>query len=434
MSRALILKISFFASVFSLILIYALALLGGLFDFFPLPQFVIATLFLGLFMFLAVYGIIILLTLAKSEFNEHSILDNSITGIFISKAGLAMGDIVYVNPAFAELFKTPIDRLLADEFLPAKFWVEPSQRASIIENISKERIITSMELKLRNGQGREWWGRLSCRHQDTPEGLKIQGTVIDITEKKKFEEVLTNYNETLEREIGERTKERDEIQKMSILGLSKITEYRDPETGNHVIRMAHYSKIITRALRENPHYRQYITDTYVDEIFISAPLHDIGKVGIEDRILKKPGKLTPEEFDMMKYHTVYGGDTLRDVEKQLSFRSFLTLGKEIAYNHHQKWDGTGYPNYPPEGGHPTLNIPGHKALQGSEIPLSARIVALADVYDALTSKRCYKNAIPHDEAFRIILEGRGRHFDPDIVDAFLATQNEFTEILSKFKD
>jgi len=434
MSRSLIIKIAFLSTCSSVLLLLCVSYLAGLFEWFSPAQIIVGLFLVAGFIFGLVYGSIAILTLSKSEFNEHSILDNSLTGIFIARSSLNLGDLLYVNPAFADLFKQPIENLLADEFLPEKFWVDSGQRNGLIENIRREKMIASVELKLRNQHGKEWWGRLSCRHLDTADGLKLQGTLIDITEKKKFEEVLTNYNETLEREIGERTKERDEIQKMSILGLSKITEYRDPETGNHVIRMAHYSKILTRAMRDNPKYRQYITDTYIDEIFISAPLHDIGKVGIEDRILKKPGKLTPEEFDMMKYHTIYGGDTLRDVEKQLSFRSFLTLGKEIAYNHHQKWNGQGYPNYPPEGGHPTLNIPDHKPLKGSEIPLSARIVALADVYDALSSKRCYKNAMTHEQAKDIIIKESGEHFDPDIVDAFKRSEGEFTAILDKFKD
>ena len=157
-------------------------------------------------------------------------------------------------------------------------------------------------------------------------------------------------------------------------------------------------------------------------------------MGIEDAILKKPGKLTDDEFEVMKYHSIYGGNTLKDIEKQLSFRSFLTLGKEIAYNHHQKWDGSGYPNYPVEGGAPTLGIPGHIPLKGAEIPLSARIVALADVYDALTSNRCYRKAFSHEQAKSIISKEKGSHFDPDIVDAFLGEETGFIQVLARIKD
>jgi len=434
MSKELSIKIAAFSGAIAFVLLLTTAIVAGLFQLFPLIQIIIVILFLSLLCLAGVRLAVYLFTFNKTDFSERAILDNSLTGIFIATPGLGMGDVAYVNQAFADMFGATPDTLVSDEFLPQRFWSSAAQREEFLEIIRKEKMISSIELKFRNLGDKEWWGRLSSRHLDTPGGLRIQGTLIDITEKKKFEEVLTNYNETLEKEIGERTRERDEIQKVSILGLSKITEYRDPETGNHVIRMAHYSRIIARGLGQSPKYRHYITDTYVDEIFMSAPLHDIGKVGIEDRVLKKPGKLTPEEFELMKYHSIYGGDTLRDIEKQLSFRSFLTLGKEIAYNHHQKWDGTGYPNYPPEGGHPTLNIQGHRPLKGSEIPLSARIVALADVYDALTSKRCYKNAIPHDKARSIILEERAAHFDPDIVDIFMELESEFTAILAKFKD
>ncbi len=434
MAKTLIVKIATIASIVALVLVFSIAAGIGLLEFYSIPQLFIATIFISGLFWGVIFTTTSFLTVNKSEFTERTILDNSLTGIFIANQGLGMGDISYINPGFAELFREPVPNLMADEFLPEKFWVDPAMREGFIETMRKERLISNIELKLRSSINKEWWARLSSRHLETPGGKKIQGTLIDITEKKKFEEVLTNYNETLEREISERTRERDEIQKVSIIGLSKITEYRDPETGNHVLRMAHYSRIMTKALSKNPRYKHYISDTYIDEIFISAPLHDIGKVGIEDRILKKPGKLTPEEFDQMKYHSIYGGDTLRDIEKQLSFRSFLTLGKEIAYNHHQRWDGTGYPNYPPEGGHPTLNIQGHKPLKGSEIPLSARIVALADVYDALTSKRCYKNAIPHEKARAIIIEERGSHFDPDIVDTFLEDEQEFIDVLNKLKD
>lgn len=420
------------AALWAVLLITAFAL--SFFDIYTSVQVIISITLLSLISSLLVAGIITAITMNKSEFNERTILDNSINGIFIVTPPFAMGNVVYVNPAFSGLFNESPDILMSDEFLPERFWAHPSERREILDVMLKEPVISNIEIRFRNAGNREWWSRLACRHVDAVSGTKIQGTLVDISESKKSEEVLKNYNETLEKEIGERTRERDEIQRVSILGLSKITEYRDPETGNHVVRMAHYSKILAILLAKSPKYRGYITEKYVDEIFISAPLHDIGKVGIEDAILKKPGKLTSDEFDIMKYHTIYGGNTLKDIEKQLSFRSFLTLGKEIAFNHHQKWDGTGYPNYPPEGGLPTLGIQGHAPLKGAEIPLSARIVAMADVYDALTSNRCYRKAFTHDEAKTVILKEMGTHFDPDIVDLFRNSEAEFVNILNRFKD
>jgi PAS domain S-box-containing protein len=434
MSKTLIWKIAFITAGGVFFMITAVSSIFGVFELYLPAQVVVLILIVALVTTLFVVGAAHFLTLNVSEFTEQAILDNSQNGIFIALPGLKMGDVLYVNPAFAELFGTAPDILMCDEFLPEQYWADPGQRQMFLDVIRKEKQISGMEIGFKKKDGKTWWGKLTCHYLEAVSGPKIQGTLIDITEMKKSEAVLKNYNETLENEIHERTRERDEIQKVSILGLSKITEYRDPETGNHVIRMAHYSRLLSAALARTAKYRSYITSRYVDEIFISAPLHDIGKVGIEDSILKKPGKLTTEEFDAMKHHAIYGGDTLREIERMLTFRSFLTLGKEIAYNHHQKWTGGGYPDYPPEGGRPTLGMRGHRPLKGTEIPLSARIVALADVYDALSSNRCYRKAFTHEASKEIILKDRGTHFDPDVVDAFLAAEPEFINILREFKD
>ena len=200
---------------------------------------------------------------------------------------------------------------------------------------------------------------------------------------------------------------------MTILGLAKLAEYRDLNTGEHLERMMEYTRILTQALAEHPKYSSYITSEYIEDIYLSSILHDIGKVGITDEILLKPGKLTPEEFEKVKEHPVLGGNALRAIESRVGGKSFLALGKEICYHHHERWDGSGYPD----------------GLHGETIPLSARIVALADVYDALTSVRVYKGAASHEEALEIITDERGKHFDPDIVDAFLANQDGFKRIL-----
>jgi response regulator RpfG family c-di-GMP phosphodiesterase len=176
----------------------------------------------------------------------------------------------------------------------------------------------------------------------------------------------------------------------TILGLAKLAEYRDADTGAHLERIREYSKIIAQDLAMKPRYTGYVTSDYIDDIYNSSILHDIGKVGIPDSILLKPGRLTKDEFEVVKRHSALGGDALRAVETKLEGQSFLSLGKEIAYYHHEKWDGTGYP----------------RGLKGDEIPLSARIVALADVYDALTSKRVYKEAYSHQEAMEIITKDR----------------------------
>ena len=198
----------------------------------------------------------------------------------------------------------------------------------------------------------------------------------------------------------------------TILGLAKLAEYRDEGTGTHLERIREYAKLIAEEMAKNPKYTSNITPEYIDDIYQSSILHDIGKVGIPDAILLKPDKLTDEEFDVIKRHTILGGDAIKAIEAKIEGQSFLALGKEIAYNHHEKWDGSGYP----------------RGLSGEGIPLAARIIALADVYDALTTRRFYKEAFSHKRSMQIIIDQKGTHFDPAVVDVFLALEDEFNRI------
>ncbi len=218
--------------------------------------------------------------------------------------------------------------------------------------------------------------------------------------------------------LSQRTEEILDTQEVTFIALAKLAESRDPETGQHLERIQHYTKTLAESLKNIRPFSAEIDDYFVSTIFKSSPLHDIGKVGIPDHVLLKPGKLTEEEFEKMKKHTIIGGDAILKSEKKLKGESFLKMGKEIAYYHHEKWDGTGYP----------FN------LAGGKIPLSARIMALADVFDALTSKRVYKDAFDPDLAKKIILEEDGRHFDPSIVQAFRDCWKIFMEISEAFKD
>jgi putative two-component system response regulator len=208
-------------------------------------------------------------------------------------------------------------------------------------------------------------------------------------------------------------------QDVTIVALAKLAEFRDPETGEHLERMREYSKVLALELKNLSKYRYYISEHYIDNLYKSSPLHDIGKVGIADDVLLKPGKLSPGEFELMKRHTVIGGDALHDAVQLAGMeRSFLDMGKDIAYYHHEKWDGNGYPT----------------GLKEGDIPLSARILAIADVYDALTSKRVYKPAFPHAKARSIIIEECGPHFDPDILKAFISLEDVFVDIKKRFQD
>lgn len=246
--------------------------------------------------------------------------------------------------------------------------------------------------------------------------------------------LYNNHRDHVLRNLAGSVQRGNEIQKISILGFAKISEARDSDTGNHIFRMSHYSRILAEELGKLPKYRSYITRPYCDDLFISAPLHDIGKVGINDNILKKQGSLTAEEFEIMKLHTIIGGDLLFELELKLKFRTFYSLSKEIAYHHHQRFDGTGYPNVLGSSKAMFVDKGIGTPLQGAEIPLSARIVALADVYDALASARCYKEAISHERAREMILEQSGKHFDPEVVDAFLRSEKEILSIAQQFSN
>ena len=236
---------------------------------------------------------------------------------------------------------------------------------------------------------------------------------------KSARDFLKDQNAFLEAEVARRVKEVQTIQDTTIMAMGSLAETRDNETGNHIRRTQQYVRTLARQLSRNPAYTKDLDDTTIELLYKSAPLHDIGKVGIPDSILLKPGKLTPEEFEIMKTHTTLGRDAILAAEKLLDApSSFLRYAREIAYAHQEKWDGSGYP----------------EGLVGPLIPLSARLMAVADVYDALISKRVYKPAMPHEKAVAIIREGKGKHFDPDVVDAFDAVVDEFLTIAAAFVD
>ncbi|MBU3111332.1 HD-GYP domain-containing protein [Clostridium lacusfryxellense] len=235
---------------------------------------------------------------------------------------------------------------------------------------------------------------------------------------KEIRLVLENQNLVLEEKVRERTNLLERTNSAAIHCLAALAETRDPDTGEHIKRTQKYIKELALELQSMEKYKNIVTNDYIDLLYKSAPLHDIGKVGVKDSILLNPGRLTIEEFEEMKNHTVYGAQSLKVGINELGEDSFLTLAKEIAITHHEKWDGTGYPY----------------GLSKEDIPLSGRLMALSDVYDALISKRVYKSAFTHDEAKKIIIDGRGKHFDPDIVDAFIKREAKFIQIMEKCKD
>lgn len=231
-------------------------------------------------------------------------------------------------------------------------------------------------------------------------------------------QILENQNNQLEKMVNERTEEVVRTQDVAIFCMASLAETRDNETGNHIRRTQHYIRLLSEYLRMHPAFCDYLDDKTIDLLFKSAPLHDIGKVGVSDRVLLKPGKLNDDEWMEMKKHPEFGHEALLRAENEIGSSSFLELAREIALTHHERWDGNGYPN----------------GLMGTEIPISGRLMAIADVYDALISKRVYKEAYPHEQAVELILNEKGTQFDPDIVDAFEKLQHEFERIANEFKD
>jgi putative two-component system response regulator len=238
-------------------------------------------------------------------------------------------------------------------------------------------------------------------------------------ESKQARDRLSNQNNWLEQEVNRRMAENDLIQVVGIRALAHLAETRDPETGNHILRTQGYVHLLARRLQAHPRFAEKLTDAFIELLARSAPLHDIGKVGIPDAILLKPGALNAAEWAIMKTHAQLGASAIehaeQDAEKPVEF---LALAKNIAHWHHEKWDGSGYPD----------------GLAGEAIPLCARLMALADVFDALTSVRIYKPAMPFDQAFDIIAEGRGKHFDPDAVDVFMESFDDFVAIAKSLRD
>ena len=236
---------------------------------------------------------------------------------------------------------------------------------------------------------------------------------------KRAADFLRDKADYLEKEVQMRTREIAALQEVTVQVVTSLAETRDQETGKHIRRTQLYVKALAEKLQSHPRFADSLGASEIDAIYKSAPLHDIGKVGIPDRILLKPGKLTAEEFEIMKTHTTLGYEAIVHTEQELGVNvGFLRYAKEIALSHQEKWDGSGYP----------------QGLSGDAIPVSARLMAIADVYDALISRRVYKEPYPHDRAIAILKEGRGSHFDPDVLDAFLAVETEVLGIALKYAD
>ncbi|WP_300457561.1 HD domain-containing phosphohydrolase [Desulfobacula sp.] len=337
---------------------------------------------------------------ADSELRYKALYENIMDSLVLIDTN---GIIMMANPRFYKLIKAKSSKEKQPSLLE---FIHPED-VNAVSNLMLERLFQHIEIRdfqfrIINSKNETLHVECSARAmQKARNGMGYQLVLRDISSRKKLEKDLITSFDTLKN-----------TRAATIMGLAKLTEYRDNETGSHLERIQAYCRVLTTELGNLPGFRHIINREYIENICLSSILHDIGKVGIPDLILLKPGRLTPEEFNIIKNHCRYGGDALTAVESKINGTSFLLLGKEIAYYHHEKWNGQGYPF----------------AVKGLDIPLSARIVAVADVYDALTSKRVYKEAYSHKTAMEIIHNEKGQHFDPDIVDAFSAGSNRFDEI------
>jgi len=238
-------------------------------------------------------------------------------------------------------------------------------------------------------------------------------------EIKSWHDFLQDQNAWLQKQVEKRLSEINHMQDASIYVMVSLAEFRDETTGNHIRRTQEYVRLLARELAKLPHHSAHLHPGYIEQMSKSAPLHDIGKIAIPDHILLKPGKHTPEEFAIMKTHAQLGQDMLKRAGDHMGEQGeFLTLAMEIAGCHHEKWDGSGYP----------------KGLSGAAIPLSARLMAVADVFDALLARRPYKEPMSTEQAAAIILEGRGKHFDPEVVEVFIAIKDDLQRIAAKWSD
>jgi len=338
--------------------------------------------------------------LEESELRYRELYENIIDMVILVDRN---NHILMANPRFYECIGISDTESLDVTFMSI---VHPDDallvEVRMVAQLLEENDVKDFQFRIMNREGITFDVECNARVIKKDSSLiGFQMVIRDITERKR-----------LERDLLESYRHAQNARAATIVGLAKLAEYRDEATGAHLERIREYARIIAKELANKSEYKGYITPDYIDDIYSSSILHDIGKVGVPDSVLLKPGKLTKEEFEVIKRHSSLGGDALKAVESQIEGKSFLTLGKEIAYFHHEKWDGTGYP----------------KGLKGEEIPLSARIVALADVYDALTSKRIYKDAYTHDKAKEIIVSDSGKHFAPDVVEAFLLHEQEFKRI------
>ena len=343
--------------------------------------------------------------LEKSELRYKELYNNLIDMVILIDR---RGNIITANSIFLQtmgLAETSPSQSLS-MFLPRED--QDRFQNQILYPLLKDNQAHNLEfvLQSRNGERYDVEGNAtSIELNDNRTGFQM--VIRDVTERKRLEKQL----------IGSYLQIQN-ARNLTILGLAKLAEYRDQDTGFHLERIREYTKIMAKELAGRKEYKDIITPDYIEDLYQSSILHDIGKVGISDNILLKPGRLDQKEYEAIKRHTVLGGRIIEEIESRTEGDPFLSLGREIAYYHHEWWNGGGYP----------------RGLKKEEIPVSARLVAVADTYDALTSRRCYKEAMSHETAKEIVVSLQGRQFDSSVVEAFVRHEKAFDGYRISFRE
>lgn len=337
------------------------------------------------------------------------------------------GHVTWLNRAAAALLGRTLEELAGTHIAKVVRKGSIHKLYSLFKDVLDGKKVRPIQIELENKAGETRTAEMtviSLTFEQEGAGLEI--ILRDITDRVTIDRLKKNYLKSLEDAVGQRTAEIKETQRAAIFAIATLAESIDEDTGGHLDRIRYFSRAVAEEMRKTDKHAAAMSDDYVELLFDLSPLHDLGKVGIRDYILLKQDKLTVEEFDTMKRHTEIGATALRIAGQQIRRESIFSIGEMIAHFHHEKWDGSGYP---------AVEINGEmRPLRGEEIPLCARVVALADVYDALTSKRPYKEALPHEWAKQKILSESGKHFDPDVVAAFVRCEQEFIRIKQQFPD
>lgn len=344
---------------------------------------------------------------------EDNILQSQVLEDLLTSSGYEVEKAYDGEEAMRKVIKNPPDLILLDVMMPKLNGYEicKALRKNKLTQLIPIIIITTLN-KLKDHVVAIELGADDFLTKPINEILLV-ARIKSLLKVKVLNDEIAAYAQILEQKVKERTAQLEETKNVTVFSLAKLANYRDGETNDKRLeRIMNYSKLLAEELSSTPKYKRILNEEYVETIYTSSVLYDVGKVGISDEILVKPGQLNHEEFEIMKKHTVIGGDALQAAEKKLKGKSFLKVAKEMAYYHHERFNGNGYPF----------------GLKEDKIPISARIMALADVYDAMTSMRVYNNVASHDETVKTITLESGKHFDQDVVGVFLNVENEFFKI------